>query len=194
LFPNHPEGDNAMQCPVCHNEVAPQSAFCGHCGATIAAPASEAAPPPTAYTAPPTAYTAPPTAAPVGAYPAPAATTSEGLSPNAAAAISYITIIPAILFLILDPYKKMPLVRFHAFQCIGLAVCWFAFWVVIAVASMLLAVIPGVRMLILLIPFLYAAMGLGVFILWIMAILKASKGEFFKLPIIGDFAMKQAQI
>jgi uncharacterized membrane protein len=175
-----------MQCPVCHNEVAPQSAFCGHCGATIAAPASEAAPPPAAYTAPPGA------AAPAG-YPAPAATTSEGLSPNAAAAISYITIIPAILFLILDPYKKMPLVRFHAFQCIGLAIAWFAFWVVVALASMLLALIPGVRMLILLIPFLYAAMGLGVFILWIMAILKASKGEFFKLPIIGDFAMKQAQ-
>jgi uncharacterized membrane protein len=26
-----------------------------------------------------------------------------------------------------------------------------------------------------------------------MTILKASKGEFYKLPVIGDFAMKQAQ-
>jgi uncharacterized membrane protein len=34
---------------------------------------------------------------------------------------------------------------------------------------------------------------LGFFIAWLMAIMKASKGEFYKLPIIGDFAMKQAQ-
>jgi uncharacterized membrane protein len=35
--------------------------------------------------------------------------------------------------------------------------------------------------------------GLGFFIAWLMAIVKASKGEWFKLPVIGDFAMKQAQ-
>ncbi len=176
-----------MQCPVCHNEIAPQSAFCGHCGASIApASASEAVPTPTAYTAPPIA------AAPAG-YPAPTATASAGLSPNAAAAISYITIVPAILFLVIDPYKKMPFVRFHAFQCIGIAVGWFVFWVVIAVGSMMLALIPGVRILIILIPFLYAAMGLGAFILWLMAILKASKGEWFKIPFIGDYALKMSQ-
>jgi uncharacterized membrane protein len=172
-----------MQCPACHNEVGAQSAFCGHCGAPIAvAAAPEAAPPQAAY--------APPAAS---ATYAPPATASAGLTPNTAAALSYITVIPAILFLILEPYNKIPLVRFHALQCIGLAVSWLALWVVIVVASMLLALIPGVRILIILIPFLYAAMALGFFVLWLMAILKASKGEWFKLPIIGDFAMKQAQ-
>jgi uncharacterized membrane protein len=171
-----------MQCPVCHNEVGAQSAFCGHCGATISASAPEAIPPSVPYTP-----------APASAYPAPVAAASTGLTPNAAAAISYITFIPAILFLLIEPYNKTPIVRFHSFQSIGLAVAWFATWVVVFMGSMMLAIIPGVRILVLLIPFLYFALGLCVFILWLMAVIKASKGEWFKLPIIGDFAMKQAQ-
>jgi uncharacterized membrane protein len=159
-----------MQCPSCHNEV-PSAAFCNLCGA----PLSAATPPPAA------------------SFPAPPATASSGLSPNAAAAISYVTIIPAILFLILEPYNKMPLVRFHSFQSIALAVCWFALWVVIAVAAMMLAMIPGVRVLLVLVPFLYPLLGLAFFVVWLITILKASKGEWFKLPIIGDFAMKQSQ-
>jgi len=169
-----------MQCPVCHNEADSQSAFCNHCGASLTAAAPVAVPAAAPYTPPP-ASSAPPVAA------------SSGLAPNAAAAISYITVIPAILFLLIEPYNKMPLVRFHAMQCIGLAVSYFAVWIVIVIASMVLAIIPGIRMLILLVPFLYIALGLGFFIVWLMAIVKASKGEWFKLPIIGDFAMKQAQ-
>jgi uncharacterized membrane protein len=33
--------------------------------------------------------------------------------------------------------------------------------------------------------------GLGIFVLWLIAIVKASKGEWYKLPVIGDFALKQ---
>jgi uncharacterized membrane protein len=123
----------------------------------------------------------------------PAAAQSEGLAPNSAAAIAYLTVIPAIIFLVIDPYKKMPLVRFHAFQNIALVVGWIVLWIVVAVASMILALIPGLRMLIFLVPFLYFGLGIAVFILWLMAIIKASKGEWFKMPIIGDFAMKMAQ-
>ena len=60
-----------MQCPVCHNEVGAQSAFCGHCGATLSASAPEAIPPAAHYTP-----------APAAAYPAPAAAASTGLAPN----------------------------------------------------------------------------------------------------------------
>jgi uncharacterized membrane protein len=31
------------------------------------------------------------------------------------------------------------------------------------------------------------------FIAWLVAILKASKGEYYKLPVIGDFAERQAR-
>jgi uncharacterized membrane protein len=174
-----------MQCPVCHTEAGDQSAFCNNCGASLSAPAPAAQ----------AAYAPPPAAAAPAGYPAPpvAAAQSSGLTPTAAAAISYITVIPAILFLVMDPYKKMPLVRFHSFQNIFMCVAYIAFWIVVAVFSAILAFIPFLRMLIFLIPFLYVLVGLGFFILWLVAIIKASKGEWFKIPFIGDFAMKMAQ-
>ena len=87
-----------MQCPSCHNEVASQATFCPMCGTPLAA-------------------------APVGGgVAAPPIAASTGISENAAAAISYITIIPAIIFLVLEPYNRMPLVRFHSIQSIALCV------------------------------------------------------------------------
>jgi uncharacterized membrane protein len=181
-----------MQCPVCHNEVAPQATFCNHCGAPLAAaaPQQPPVPPQAAYPPPqaPPAYTAPPQG-----YPQAAPAGSSGLSPNSAAAIAYITIIPAILFLILEPYNKIPLVRFHSFQSIGLAILWFVLWFAVFVVSMFFAFIPGFHLLFFLFPMIHFGIFIVMFIAWLMAILKASKGEFYKLPLIGDFAMKQAQ-
>jgi uncharacterized membrane protein len=34
---------------------------------------------------------------------------------------------------------------------------------------------------------------LGLFVVWLIAVVKAYQGQWFKLPILGDFAMKQAQ-
>jgi uncharacterized membrane protein len=198
-----------MQCPVCHNEVGAQSTFCNHCGASLAAavPAPVEVPytAPPAYTAPssgytevPPAYSAPPPNTPPPNYAAPTAyppqaapaAGSGGLSANAAAALAYITIIPAIIFLVIEPYNRIPLVRFHSFQSIALAVAWFAIWVAVMVLHFVLHFIPLIGILFLLVDF---AIGVGFFILWLMAILKASKGEWYKIPVIGDFAMKQAQ-
>jgi uncharacterized membrane protein len=78
-------------------------------------------------------------------------------------------------------------------QSIALNVVWCAFWILVAVLSMFLALIPGLRLILFLFPLVHLAIFVGVFILWLMAIMKANKGEFYKLPIIGDFAMKQAQ-
>jgi uncharacterized membrane protein len=179
-----------MHCPVCHNEVGSQSAFCGHCGAPVAANAAEPVPPPAAYV-PPAGY-APPAAA--AGYPPAAAAASSGLTPNAAAALAYVTVIPAILFLIIEPYNKTPIVRFHSFQSIGLAVVWFVLWMVIFFLSMVFAFVPGLHfIMIFFFPLLHFALMIGLFIVWLITILKASKGEWFKLPVIGDFAMKQAR-
>ena len=60
-------------------------------------------------------------------YQAPAAP-AEGLSDTAAGALAYITFIPAIIFLVMPPYNTKPFIRFHAFQSIGLAICWFCAW------------------------------------------------------------------
>src|ERR1039457_2950651 len=103
----------------------------------------------------------------------PPAVTESGLADNVAGALAYITIIPAILFLILPDYNKRPFVRFHAFQCIGMAVCAFALGVI--------AIIP-------ILGWIVAIVGdLTLLVCWIMAIVKAYGGQRWKVPIIGNF-------
>ena len=45
---------------------------------------------------------------------------STGLSDNSAGALAYLTVIPAIIFLIVEPYNKNSFVRFNSWQCIFL--------------------------------------------------------------------------
>jgi uncharacterized membrane protein len=165
-----------MQCPACHNQVSPESAFCNHCGATL-----KGAPAPGAGTGspPPPAYAAQPGVA-----------TSPGLSENGAAALSYVTIIPAIIFLVIEPYNRIPFVRFHSWQSIGLCVGATVLQVLVSVGEGMMHFIPGAVYLFLTVHF---AIWLGLFALWIMIILKASRGEWYKLPVIGDFAEKLAR-
>ncbi|MDR3771901.1 MAG: hypothetical protein P4L26_01065 [Terracidiphilus sp.] len=109
----------------------------------------------------------------------PEETPQTGLSDNAAGALAYVTIIPAIIFLIVAPYNTNSYVRFHSWQSIFLGVAAFAIDIV-------LTVIPIVGWI--LIPIF----GLGFLVLWIIVLLKALKGERFKLPVIGNLAEKQA--
>jgi uncharacterized membrane protein len=155
-----------MQCPSCRQETA--GAFCSFCGATLAAA---------------------PAGAPASAIPASAA--SSGLSNNAAAAIAYLTIIPSIIFLVLDPYKRIPLVRFHSIQNIALAVAWVVFWIAMVILHTIFHIIPFVWLLFMLVELVA---GIAFFAAWLIALIKASKGEFFKLPFIGNFAAKQANV
>lgn len=111
--------------------------------------------------------------------PSPASTpASGGLADNVAGMLAYITIIPAIIFLVMEPYNKNKFVRFHAFQSIGFAIAWFivnCFWI-----------IPFIGWII---AFVGWIAGL---IVWVLLLIKANKGEKWKLPVIGDFAEKQA--
>ena len=97
---------------------------------------------------------------------------------NIAGALSYFVII-GIIWLILEPYNKNRFIRFHAFQALSLGV------VSIGV-NMVLGMIPILGWII--IPFF----SLGVFVLAVVCAVKAFQNEKFKLPVIGDFAEKQA--
>ncbi len=108
--------------------------------------------------------------------PAPAA---SGLSDNTAGALASVTIIPAIIFLVVEPYNRNSFIKFHAWQSIFFGIAFVA-------AHIILGIIPVIGWLILLV------LDIGFLVLWIMVILKASKGEKYKLPFIGDIAAKQA--
>jgi uncharacterized membrane protein len=110
----------------------------------------------------------------------------SGLSDNAAAGIAYITLIPAVLFLILEPFKKSAYVRFHAWQSIFFFVAWAAIDILVGVVQNL---VPSTVFLTLTVLQL---VGLVIFVVWIFVFVSAFNGKLFKLPFIGGLAERQA--
>lgn len=110
---------------------------------------------------------------------------ATGLSEDAASGLAYFTLVPAIVFLIVAPYNQSAKVRFHAWQSIFLA----AAMLVIYAGLSIVGLIPLVNFIdIVLLPIV----GIGFFVLWIITMLQAFQGRRFKIPVIGDYAEKQA--
>jgi len=101
-----------------------------------------------------------------------------GLDVNVAAALSYFLII-AIVWLVLEPYNKNRFIRFHAIQAIGLAV-----------VSMGLSIVLGMIPILGWIALIF--LPLVIFGVAVLCAVKAFNNELYKLPVIGDFAEKQA--
>jgi uncharacterized membrane protein len=113
----------------------------------------------------------------VSSAPTPVAA-EAGLADNVAGALAYVTIIPAIVFLVMDQYNKRPFVRFNAFQCICLAVVAFGLSVIMIIP--ILGWIVGI------------VGDLTLFVFWIICIMKAYQGQLYKVPVIGNYAEKFA--
>lgn len=110
---------------------------------------------------------------------------TSGLADNVAGMLAYVTIIPAIIFLVVEPYNRSRFIRFHSFQSIFFTVAIVA----IHIALSIVAVVPFLVFITL--P-LHMLVSLAALVLWIILLLKANQGQMYKLPIIGDLAEKQA--
>jgi uncharacterized membrane protein len=107
-----------------------------------------------------------------------AAGSQGGLNDNLAGALCYL-FIPAIIFLAIEPYNRNPYVRFHAFQGLFLGLVSF-------VGHFCLGIIPVLGWVIM------PIFSLLIFILAIIAAVKAFQGNKWHIPVIGDFAAGQA--
>lgn len=157
----------ARFCASCGAQVADAAAFCPACGKAVGQPAGGG-------------FAAAPAPAPVSA-PAQAA---GGLEDNVAGLLAYITFIPAIIFLVMEPYNKRPFVRFHSFQSIFFGVACIAVAVVVGIIGS----IPVLGWSTLL---LWPLVCLGELAIWVVLLTKAYGGQRWKLPVIGDIAEKQ---
>jgi uncharacterized membrane protein len=100
--------------------------------------------------------------------------TRTGLSPNVAGLLCYVGAwVSGIIFLILEPENRF--VRFHAVQSIVV-------FGTLTVAGTLLGLIPMVGVV------FSSIAGILGFIIWIVMMVKASNGEWYKLPWAGDVA------
>ena len=111
----------------------------------------------------------------------------SGLSYNAAAGIAYLTIIPAIIFLIAEPFKKNSYVRFHAWQSIFFFIAWAVIDILVGLVQ---HIVPSAVFFTLTVLQL---VGLAIFIVWLIVFIGAFGGRRIKLPIIGDLAARQAE-
>jgi uncharacterized membrane protein len=93
---------------------------------------------------------------------------STGMEPNVAAGLASIMWILGLVFFLIE--KESKFVKFYGFQ------------------SMIL----GLSALLCAIPFLGWLYGLFVLVMWIMQLINAFGGKIFKIPVIGNFAAKQA--
>lgn len=159
-------------CPNCGAQV--NGNFCGNCGATMNAGAQPESGPQYQQQQ----YQQPQYQQPQAA----------GMPNNTAAALCYLAgFITGIIFLVIQPYNTDPKIKYHAWQSIGFNV---AMIVIMVLLSILTALTGGILGLVL------APLGLiiwlGAFVLWLILMYKAYQGDGLHLPVIGDFARKQA--
>ena len=160
-------------CANCGTQIADNIAFCPSCGKATGQPTAGAAAAPQGAVAQP---------APQPAY-ANTAAPAAPLAENIAGMLAYFTIIPAIVFLLIEPYNRNRFVRFHSFQCLFVAGA-------LIVLHIALSII-GYAVPLLVLP-IWGLLGLAELALWILLVIKAYRHEMFKLPIVGDMAEKQA--
>jgi uncharacterized membrane protein len=126
------------------------------------------------------------------------AKSSTGLDENLAALLSYVFgWITGLIFMLLE--KDSRFVRFHAVQALilGLIGLVFSFgsWIVWLVVVVIASQLPG-----LVATLFMAVVGLIMFVViiaifagWVISMVKAYQHQYFKLPVIGNFAEKFSQ-
>jgi uncharacterized membrane protein len=123
------------------------------------------------------------------------AKSSTGLDENIAALLSYIFgWLGGLIFFLIE--KDSRLVRFHAMQSILLnvlvgvvaVVVWIVWMVFFVIGSAIGDIVGGLIGIIG--TLLWLLFFLGVVIAWVMCLIKAFQSQYWKLPIVGNFAEK----
>ena len=105
--------------------------------------------------------------------------------------LAYFTFIPAIVFLVLEPYKKNRFLRFHSLQCLFLTLICLLIGIALKLASLILFIVPVLGPLLVLGGF---RGGLAAFVIWLVLVVKAFQGEVFQLPMLGELAERYANL
>jgi len=127
--------------------------------------------------------------------PVQAAKSSTGLDENIASLLSYIFgWVSGLVFFLIE--KDSRLVRFHAMQSllfnILIGVVAFALWIVLFIVFLIASQLSGAltTLLSLVSVLVWVVFVIAIFGGLILCLVKAFQGQYFKLPIIGNFAEK----
>jgi uncharacterized membrane protein len=128
----------------------------------------------------------------------PASTPGGGLEDNVASTVCYIPfligLIVSIVFLLIEPYSRRPVVRFHAFQSIFLSVALFVLGITLGILSIIVGMIPMVGWVGSILTFMLSmVIWLGSLVLYLFLMYKAYNNQRIVLPVVGAHAEKQAR-
>jgi uncharacterized membrane protein len=174
-------GESVGRCPQCGWPLADQAQYCSSCGASISQTGSQAGDPEGSEAIQDVVAVDPQRADSSGA--------TLPIPENVAGMIAYITIFPAIVFLLIEPFKRNRFVRFHSFQHLLLWAAGLGVGIAAGIIGAILQLIPFMRVLFL--P-LGGLLSLAWFFLWLLLLVKAYYHELFKLPYLGDLAQEWA--
>ena len=111
---------------------------------------------------------------------------NAGNSRKKLSALCYLLpLIGGILALVIEPYNRDRLIRFHAWQSILFTAAWFVL-TKIAIPILDYTFLPGF-----IVSLMSVAAGLGFFVGWIYLMVQTWQGIMFKVPLIGDVAEQQ---
>lgn len=114
---------------------------------------------------------------------------TTGMTDNIASFLCYIAgFITGIIFLVLEPYNRKPIIRFHAFQSIFYNIAVVVLGIVLFILGFIFT-IAGLWFIFFPIDMI---IWLGIIVLWILLMIWAYQGKKISLPIIGGLAEKQA--
>jgi uncharacterized membrane protein len=131
----------------------------------------------------------PPPPPPSGQRPPAASQTSTGLDPKLAGLLCYILgIITGLIFFLIE--KSNDVVRFHAAQSIVFSGAVIVLWIVLMIVGLILTSISWT--LGNLFGLLSLVLWLGLFVVWVVLLIKGYSGEKWKLPVLGDMAERIA--
>jgi uncharacterized membrane protein len=117
---------------------------------------------------------------------------SFGLAPNVAAGLAaFFGIVGGIVILLGKPVQQW--VRFVAVQSIVLWAVWIAFLIAVNIVLGIVGMIPGLRLVLIPVVLLVQlALGVVIFIAWLMTTIKAFSGEALRLPFVANLADRWA--
>ena len=120
---------------------------------------------------------------------------STGLDENIAALLSYVFgWVSGLVFFLME--KDSKLVRFHAMQsilfCVVIAALCIALWIVTFLFVLVGAMLPDIMgsLMGLLVSLIWLVFSVALLVGWILCLVRAYQGQFFKLPVIGNMAEK----
>ena len=105
-------------------------------------------------------------------------TTDTGIKPNVAALLSYLLgFVTGLIFILIEKNNKF--VRFHAMQSIITFGFIFVFQWIAVFIPVLGVIVSGL-------------LSMAAVVAWIVLMVKAYQGEYYKLPVVGDIAEKNS--